>query len=155
VYWGGAHEPIPRATHVCETAVDAQRDRAGMTEFQWWVLIAGLAVGGTVVALMTMSIPRGDDDLAADERAAEATFIAAHLSAEGGGVDPTTVERVLEAHREYLGLPVPDAIVPAEAVPPEAASPAAASAGDGDPDRDADEVGHGGGGGADEDLPRA
>src|SRR5512135_1887579 len=85
-----------------------------MAEFQWWVLILGLVAGGTVVGLLTTSFSRTDDDLEADERAAESTFIANHLAAGGEPVDPALVARVLEIHREYLGLPAPTAIVAAE-----------------------------------------
>ncbi|HYL41309.1 MAG TPA: hypothetical protein VET90_08380 [Candidatus Binatus sp.] len=115
-----------------------------MAEFQWWVLIVGLVVGGSVVGFLTASFSRHDVDLESDERAAEATFIASHLASTGLAVDPPTVDRILEAHRQYLALPAPLAIVPADG-----------SAGDRHPDDEADEVGHGGGGGADRDLPSA
>ena len=121
-----------------------------MSEFQWWLLIAGLVVGGTVVALLTLRIPRDDGDLAGDEQVAEAAFIAGHLSAEGRRVDAATVARVLEAHREYLALPVPDAIVPAVG---EASAQGKASAADRYPDRAPDQVGDRGRGGPDQDLP--
>ena len=96
-----------------------------MTEFQWWVLIVGLVVGGTVVGLLTTSFQRTDADLEADEREAEATFIAGHLSSAGAAVDAATVASVLEAHREYLGLPAPVAIVPADVDQPETDTPMA------------------------------
>jgi hypothetical protein len=115
-----------------------------MSEFQWWVLIVGLVVGGTVVGLVTRSFTRHDADLEADEREAEATFLASHLTAGGGAVDRATVARVLEAHREYLELPAPDAIVSAEG-----------SARDRHPDDEADGIGHGGRGATDRDLPGA
>jgi hypothetical protein len=123
-----------------------------MVEFQWWVLILGLVAGGTLVGLLTASFSRRDADLAADERKAEATFIAGHLA-----LDRATVEDVLEAHREYLGLPAPDAIVPAdEYVRSDAAIDfAVVSAGDRDPDDEPDDVGHGRRGAADRDLPSA
>ena len=119
-----------------------------MNEIQWWLLIVGLVAGGAVVAVLTMSPRRTDDDLPPDERNAEATFIAAHLEATGENVDRATVARILETHREYLGLPAPDAIVPAESILGD-------SAADRDPDRPADEVRDDGGGPADDDLPRA
>lgn len=112
-----------------------------MAEFQWWVLIAGLVAGGTVVGLLTARFSRTDADLEPDEREAEATFIAHHLSAGGESIDRGTVARVLEAHREYLGLPAPVAIVPADG-----------SAADRHPDEEADDVGHAGRGAADRDL---
>lgn len=127
-----------------------------MSGFQWWLLIVGLVVGGAVVAVLTMNAARGDADLAADEREAEATFIAAHLADRGVGIDRATVARVLEAHREYLALPAPDAIVPAESIPGdgwvlgEASSPAGRH-----PDGEPDDVGDRGGSGTDRDLPGA
>ncbi len=90
-----------------------------MNEFEWWSLIVGLVVGGTVVGLLTTTFARRDDDLEADEREAEATFIASHLTGGGTPVDRELVVRVLDAHREYLGLPAPIAIVPAEGEPGE------------------------------------
>lgn len=90
-----------------------------MNEFEWWTLIVGLVVGGTVVGLLTTMFARRDEDLEADEREAEAIFIANHLAAGGVPVDPELVARVLDAHREYLNLPAPIAIVPAEEGPAE------------------------------------
>ncbi len=142
-----------------------------MSPFDWWVLIVGLVAGGTIVALLSADLSRHDADLAADEREAEATFIAAHLGSEGRPLDRDSVGRVLQVHREYLRLPTPDAIVgggpPDLGKPPaagevsatgeapaagEPAAPAEASAGDRHPDGEPHEVGHGGGGGADRHL---
>ncbi len=94
-----------------------------MSPFDWWVLIVGLVAGGTIVALLSADLSRHDEDLAADEREAEATFIAAHLGSQGGQVDRDSVGRVLQAHREYLRLPTPDAIVGGE--PTDAGEPMA------------------------------
>src|SRR5512143_4007953 len=115
-----------------------------MAEFQWWLLIVGLVVGGTVVGLLSARFARTDGDLAADERAAESTFIAANLGTAGGRIDRATVATILEAHREYLGLPAPDAIVRE-----------GSSAGDGHPDGKAHDVGDAGRRAADGDLPEA
>jgi hypothetical protein len=126
-----------------------------MAEFQWWLLIAGLVTGGAVVALLTMDTARRDEDVPDDELTAEATFIAAHLAAAGRAVDGETVALVLQAHRAYLELPPPDALVPAEQAAGLDAPPGPRSAGDGDPDGQPDDVGHGRGAGADRDLPPA
>ena len=135
-----------------------------MAEFQWWLLIAGLIAGGALVAALSMDSARRDADVAPDERAAEATFIADQLVATGRELDGETVEAVLLAHQAYLRLPPPDRI---EAIGPAAAPvatpaaarasapPAAASASDRDADRQPDEVGDGRRGRADEDLPPA
>ena len=120
-----------------------------MAEFQWWLLIVGLITGGAVVALMTMDTSRRDEDLPDDEQAAEATFLTAQLAIGGRPVDRDSVARVLAAHRDYLRLPPPDAIVPFDP------AARAASAGDGHPDDEADDVGHGRSGRTDRDLPPA
>lgn len=91
-----------------------------MAEFQWWVFIVGLAVGGTVVGMLVTRFQRTDADLEADEREAEAMFLAGHLSDRGTRVDAATVAVILEAHREYLGLPAAVAIVPADSPPGDA-----------------------------------
>ena len=121
-----------------------------MAEVQWWLLIVGLVAGGALVAALSMDSSRHDEDLAADERAAEATFIADQLIATGRELDGETVEAVLLAHQAYLTLPPPDRI---ESLGP--AAPVRGSAGDRDADRQADEVRDGRRGGADEDLPPA
>ena len=138
-----------------------------MAEFQWWLLIVGLIAGGALVAALSMDSARRDADVAADERAAEATFVADQLVGTGRELDRETVEAILLAHHAYLKLPPPDRIeaigpaAPSATVP--AAAPAAApiapappaptSARDRDADRQPDEVGDGRGGPADEDLP--
>jgi hypothetical protein len=129
-----------------------------MSEFQWWLLIVGLVIGGTVVGLLTANFSRDETDLDPDERDAEATFIAGHLRAAGHLIDAADAARVLEAHREYLGLPAPVAIVPADRAaawePP--GSPdrtgGGASAGDRDADDETDDVRDRGGRAADRDL---
>lgn len=128
-----------------------------MAEFQWWLLIVGLIAGGAIVALLTMDTSRHDDDLPDDEQAAEVTFIAAQLAGEGRPVDDDAVAAVLEAHRAYLRLPPPDAVVPVDDVAPREARPsrAAPSARDRDPDDEADDVGHRSGARPDRDLPPA
>jgi hypothetical protein len=105
--------------------------------FQWWTLIVGLALGGGGVWLLTTSFARRDVDLEPDEREAEATFIASHLAPGGRPIDRATVAEILAAHREYLGLPAPIAIVAPEGSADEALTR------DRDPDGEADDVGDG------------
>jgi hypothetical protein len=137
-----------------------------MAEFQWWLLLVGLVAGGGLVAVVTMDGRRREEDLARLERRAEAAWISERLAT--GDLDPETVESVLELHREYLGLPPPDALlVDGEAVSIDGSSPAArdtsragapllaseqASSLDRDPDAEPDEVRDDGRGGADQDL---
>jgi hypothetical protein len=125
-----------------------------MAEFQWWLLIVGLVAGGTIVALLMMDASRRDEDVPSDEAAAEATFIAARLAGTDRPIEAPAVARVLAAHREYLRLPPPDALVeidPAEGTP----TPPAWSARDRHPDEEPDDVGHGGRASPDRDLPGA
>jgi len=125
-----------------------------MAEFQWWLLIVGLVTGGVIVAIVTMDTSRRDVDVPDAERAAEASFIAAQLAADGRPLDREAVASVLEAHRAYLGLLPPDAIVPvedgwapqparAELAGPDLAGADQPSAGDRHPDDEPDDVGYG------------
>jgi hypothetical protein len=127
-----------------------------MAEFQWWLLLVGLVAGGGLVAIVSMDARRRDEDLAAAERRAEATWIAERLTARAPMLDAETVEAVLQVHREYLSLPAPDRLL-VDGVPhtldgrPIAPGPL----GGGDPDQVADDVRDDRRGGADEDLPSA
>lgn len=117
-----------------------------MAEFQWWLLLVGLVAGGGLVAVVSADARRRDEDLADLERRAEATWIAARLSA--GDLHVSTVESVLRIHREYLSLPPPDRLeIDGETVDAERS--------DRDPDRDPDDIGDDGRRGADEDLAGA
>jgi hypothetical protein len=140
-----------------------------MAEFQWWLLLVGLVAGGGLVAVVTMDGRRREEDLARLERRAEAAWISERLPT--GDVDPETVESILQLHREYLGLPPPDALlVDGEAVSLDGSSPDARNASgagapllvgeqpsslDRDPDAEPDDIGDDGGGGADKDLAAA
>lgn len=131
-----------------------------MAEFQWWLLLVGLVAGGALVAVVTMDGKRRDQDIEELERRAETGWISERLAGTGQWIDPPTVDAVLRLHREYLGLPPPDAIIVEGEGPGEPAGPDAAPASasydwlDDDPDRVPDEVGDDGRGGTDEDLPR-
>ena len=82
-----------------------------MAEFQWWLLLVGLVAGGGLVAVVTMDGKRREVDIEALERRAEANWIAERLAGGAEWLDGTTVESVLRLHREYLGMPPPDAIL--------------------------------------------
>lgn len=137
-----------------------------MAEFQWWLLAVGLVAGGGLVAVVFYDGKRREEDLADDERRAEASWISIWLRGAGRSISSDDAEAVLRAHRDYLELPPPDRLVPASDVYPEAVlAPADAAApgpagsrpasADRDPDREPDEVGHDGRGSADEDLASA
>jgi hypothetical protein len=116
--------------------------------YVWWFLIVGLAVGGVIVAALSMDTSRRDEDIEADETEAEAGLIASQLGDEGRPIDRDTVLEVLQAHREYRRVPPPDRLV---AVAPDGSF----SAPDADADDEADEVRDGRSRRADEDLPPA
>jgi hypothetical protein len=132
-----------------------------MAEFQWWLLLVGLVAGGGLVAVVSMDGKRREVDIEALERRAEAGWIAERLAGSAHWVDGPTVESVLRLHREYLGLPPPDAIlIDGE----DAALDSQATDGgrdsmldwlDRDPDGMPDEVGHDGRGRADQHLAGA
>jgi hypothetical protein len=132
-----------------------------MAEFQWWLLLVGLVAGGGLVAVITMDGKRREVDLEELERRAEANWIAERLAGSGQWLDGPTVEAVLRLHREYLGMPPPDAIlVEGEEALGETARLSEEEASgfdwlDRDPDGQPDEVGDDGRGGADQHLARA
>ena len=113
-----------------------------MAEFQWWLLLVGLVAGGGLVAVVSMDGKRREQDILEVEHRAETNWISERLSGTGQWIDAPTVDAVLRLHRDYLGLPPPDAILVEEGAWL-----------DGDPDRVPDEVRDDGGRGADEDLP--
>ncbi len=82
-----------------------------MAEFQWWLLLVGLVAGGGLVAVVTMDGKRREQDVEGLERRAETGWISERLSGTGQWIDAPTVDAVLRLHREYLGMPPPDAIV--------------------------------------------
>lgn len=91
-------------------------------EFNWWLLIVGVAAGAGLAWLTLSDWGRREEDLELEERAAEAAWIADVLRDRGEAVDPIEAEEVLALHRAYLqqaGL-----FDPAEAYPSEATLPA-------------------------------
>jgi hypothetical protein len=89
-----------------------------MAEFQWWLLIVGVVAGAGLVAVVFMDGARREVDITEDERRAEANWISSSLGAQGRPIDRDAAEAVLRAHREYLGLPPPDRLMPLEPVEP-------------------------------------
>ena len=131
-----------------------------MAEFQWWLLLVGLVAGGGLVAVVTMDGKRREQDIEGLERRAETSWIAERLSGAGQWVDAPTVDAVLRLHREYLGMPPPDAILvegeelggPAVLTTDDLPANPSYDWLDSDPDRVPDEVGDDGRGRADQDL---
>jgi hypothetical protein len=80
-------------------------------EFDWWLLIVGVVVGAVLTYLVLADSARRDHDVLEIELPAEATWIARTVSDEGTPLDPIAAEAALRAHRRYLALPPPDALV--------------------------------------------
>lgn len=84
-------------------------------EFNWWLLLVGIVVGGALTWLVLADSNRREREIGDEELIAEAGWIARSLGEPV--VDAEVAESVLRAHRRYLGFPPPDALVdPAELV---------------------------------------
>jgi len=104
-------------------------------DFNWWLLVVGAVAGVAITWLLLADSKRRDDELADEEVSAEAGWIARTLP---GALERDDVERVLRAHRRYLGFAPPDTLVdPAELVALERAQTAAAAAAETQPEPDA------------------
>jgi hypothetical protein len=90
-------------------------------EFNWWLLIVGLVVGGGLVWFVLMDARRREVDIDDRERPREAAWLSAVLAEEGHAVSPAVADRLLELHRRYLEAPAPDDPV----APPSDARPVA------------------------------
>ena len=81
-------------------------------EFNWWLLIVGVVAGAALTWLVVGDSSRRDREVGERELPAEASWIARSLGQPP--VDADTAERVLRAHRRYLGFPPPDVLVAPE-----------------------------------------
>ena len=81
-------------------------------EFNWWLLIVGVVAGAALTWLVVADSSRRDREVGERELPAEASWIARSLGQPP--VDADTAERVLRAHRRYLGFPPPDVLVAPE-----------------------------------------
>jgi len=87
-------------------------------EFNWWLLIVGVVVGAVLAYLVLADSARRERDVLEREVPAEAAWLSRTLADEGVPVDADTTEAVLRAHRRYLQLPPPDALVDPETLEP-------------------------------------
>ena len=78
-------------------------------EFQWWLVLVGMGLGGGLVWLLLARLPRNDEDVEAAELKREAEWISAVVADRGGVAPSLLVEEILELHREYLAGPPIDA----------------------------------------------
>ena len=85
-----------------------------MAEFQWWLLLVGLVIGGGIVAVVYLDSSRRDQDLESRELPAEAAWISDRLTATGRSVDKAAIEQVLHEHRAYRAELPPDLIMPGD-----------------------------------------
>jgi hypothetical protein len=102
------------------------------TEFNWWLLIVGLAIGAGLVWLVLLDSRRREDDITAAERATESVWLADVMADAGTPLSPAVVRRVLDLHGEYLAMAPPASVESppqrAEVTPPEAAPDASQDA---------------------------
>jgi hypothetical protein len=90
-----------------------------MAEFNLWLLVLGIAAGAAVTWVVIGTIARNDDEVAAEEQAAEADWIARTIEEHGGRAPTQLVAQILGLHRRYLQggvvIPVPEPEPEAEA----------------------------------------
>jgi hypothetical protein len=71
-------------------------------EFNWWLLLLGLVVGGGLTWLVLADTRRREQDLEDDELPHEAAWLEARMAEEGRPLPAETLERVIQLHRAYL-----------------------------------------------------
>jgi hypothetical protein len=81
---------------------------AMISEFNWWLLLLGLVVGGGLTWLVLAETRRREQDLEEKDLADEASWLEERLAEEGRALSSDTIKRVVQLHREYL------AVVPAD-----------------------------------------
>jgi hypothetical protein len=79
------------------------------TDFNWWLLVVGVVVGGVLTWLVLADSKRREEEISEEELTAEAGWIARTLHEPA--LDGGQVEQVLRAHRRYLGFTPPDTLV--------------------------------------------
>ncbi len=77
-------------------------------DFNWWLLVVGAVAGVALTWLVLADTQRREEEITEEELAAEAGWIARALP---GGPRRDDIERVLRAHRRYLGFAPPDTLV--------------------------------------------
>ena len=92
-------------------------------EFNWWLLLLGLVVGGGLTWLVLAETRRREQDLEDDELAEEAAWLEVRMAEEGRPLPAETLERVVRLHRAYLAIEPPDEMPDEEWSPEEPATP--------------------------------
>jgi hypothetical protein len=80
---------------------------AMLSEFNWWLLLLGLVVGGGLTWLVLAETRRREQDLEDDELPEEAAWLEARLTEEGRQLPVDTIERIVQLHRAYLATVLP------------------------------------------------
>ena len=83
-------------------------------EFNWWLLLLGLVVGGGLTWLVLADTRRREQDLEDDELTTEAAWLEARLAEEGRPLSADTLEHVVRLHRAYLSIEPPDEVLDEE-----------------------------------------
>ena len=78
-----------------------------ISEFNWWLLLLGLVVGGGLTWLVLSETRRREQDLEGRDLADEAVWLEERLAEEGRRLPPDTIARVVQLHREYLAVVPP------------------------------------------------
>ena len=78
------------------------------TEFNWWLLIVGLAIGAAVVWLVLADSRRREVDITERERESEARWIGESMRAAGRRIDDADALDILRLHDAYLAASPPD-----------------------------------------------
>jgi hypothetical protein len=76
-------------------------------EFNVWLLLVGLVLGGGLTWLVVGELRRSDADLGRGEREIEAAWIAEQLAGSDEAVTESQAEAVLRVHRRYLAISLP------------------------------------------------
>ncbi len=77
-------------------------------EFNWWLLIVGLAVGAGLTWLVLADSRRREEDVVESELPIEAAWIEENLVSAGLPSDGTTIAETLRLHRAWLASPPPE-----------------------------------------------
>jgi hypothetical protein len=77
-------------------------------EFNWWLLIVGLVIGGGLAWLVLADSSRREVDIEERELAAESRWIAEAMADSGQPIDDERVLEILRLHRAYRAAPPPD-----------------------------------------------
>jgi hypothetical protein len=86
-------------------------------EFNWWLLIVGLVIGGGLAWLVLTDSSRREVDIEEHELTAESRWIADAMADTGRPIDDDQVLEILRLHRAYRAAPPPDDLDESRAAP--------------------------------------